>query len=218
MTDFAPQRRNMVDGQIKPNRVTSHELLDALGYVPRELFVPSASRGYAYADSDIRVSDARSLLKPMVLARLLQDAEVQPTDIALVVAGNTGYAAAVLARLAETVICVEDDAELARAASTVLDQLQIDNVAVLTKDATLGHAEQAPYDVILIDGVVDEVPRGLLDQLAEGGRLVTVVSGDGPMGTARLYLRASGHVGSRPLFEAAGWVIPGFETVREFVF
>ena len=218
MTDYATQRRNMVDGQIKPNRVVSHKLLEALDEVPRELFVPSSSRGYAYVDTDLRLSDTRAMLKPMVLARLLQEAHVRPTDIALVVDGGTGYSAAVLAHLAETVILVESDGELAHTATSVLAQLQVDNVVVLNKPARQGHKEQAPYDVIVIDGLVDEVPAEILDQLAEDGRLLAIVAGDGPVGEARLYIRIGGVIGSRPLFEASGQRLPEFAVAPSFTF
>ena len=218
MADYATQRRNMVDGQLKPNRVTSPALLEAFGTVPREVFVPSSSRGYAYADADLRLSDTRWMMKPMVLARMMEEARIASTDIALVVAGGTGYAAAVLAQLAETVICVETDPELVRTGTAVLNQLQIDNVVMLNKDARLGHADQAPYDVVLIDGAVDQVPQVVLDQLAEDGRLVTVFATTELIGSARLYLRTGGHVGSRPLFDAAVPRLREFEVAPSFTF
>ena len=217
--DFATRRHNMVEGQIKPNRVASTAVVEAFRAVPRELFVPKSARGVAYADVDVRIADNRFLLKPMVLARMIEEATVDRSDMALVVGCATGYATAVVAALADTVIGIEGDPDLAQTASDIMSQQALDNAIILNQDPKAGHAAQQPYGVILIDGAVAEVPAVLLDQLAEGGRLVGVLADrDGVMGQAVLYTRISGVTSRRVLFEAAAPVLPGFEPVPVFEF
>ena len=219
MADYAVNRLNMVEGQIKPNRVTNGALIAAFAAVPREVFVPKASRGIAYVDTDIRIAENRWLMKPMVLARLIQEAQLGPADIALDVACGTGYSAAIMARLVETVMAIEGDAELADSAGPIMAQLSVDNVVVLNQDPRHGHAPQQPYDFILIDGAVASVPQVLFDQLAEGGRLAAVLAPDqGTMGQAMLYYRTSGMVSGRALFDAAVPILPGFEAQPAFEF
>ena len=167
-------RANMVDNQIKTNRVTDLRLIEALERLPRERFVPEAKRGIAYVDEDIDLGGGRWLMEPMVLARLLQAADVQRDEMVLVIGCATGYAAAVLAHLAGTVVALESDEALAAAAEAAVADLEIDNLVVVRGALTAGYAKQAPYNVILIDGAVAEIPPEICDQLSEGGRLVTV--------------------------------------------
>ena len=211
-------RANMVDNQIKTNRVTDLRLIEALERLPRERFVPEAKRGIAYVDEDIDLGGGRWLMEPMVLARLLQAADVQPDEMVLVIGCATGYAAAVLAHLAATVVALESDDALAAAADAVVADLEIDNLVVVRGTLTAGYAKQAPYDVILIDGAVAEIPPEICDQLSDGGRLVTVRRAAGGVGRATLLERHGAHGSSRSLFDAAVHFLPGFAPAPGFVF
>ncbi len=215
--NFSAARQNMVESQLRPNRVTDEDLLAAFGVVPRELFVPAPLAGVAYVDDDIEISPGRWLMEPMVLGRLLQAASLRREDVALVIGCGTGYASAIVARLVNTVVALESDAALVATATRLLGELAIDNVVVLEGRLTDGHPAQAPYDVILIDGGVDEVPPGIQQQLAEGGRLVTVVQSGG-VGRATLMTRRAGSVSGRILFDAAVPPLPAFELAPGFVF
>ncbi|MCB9948406.1 MAG: protein-L-isoaspartate O-methyltransferase [Rhodospirillaceae bacterium] len=221
MQEYATARHNMVEGQIKPNRVTDAAVMDAMREVPRELFVPTIARGVAYVDEDIRIADGRFLMEPMVLARLLDAAAVRRDDIVLDIGCGTGYSTAVLARLANTVVALESDGELARGASELLVRLGVDNAVIVEGPLTEGYPAQAPYQVIVLGGAVDHVPDGILAQLDEGGRLVTVIVPDlgrPAMGCATLFRRIHGHVSSRPLFDAGTPMLPGFEPLPTFQF
>jgi protein-L-isoaspartate(D-aspartate) O-methyltransferase len=218
MTDFAAARHNMIEGQIRTNKVTDPALLDALASLPREQFVPVERRTAAYIDEDLRLGGERYMMEPMVLARLLQAAEPTRTDVALDVGCGTGYATAVLARLAATAIGLESDSALARTAAETLARLAIDNAIVVEGKLADGYAKHGPYDVILVNGAVVEFPPALLEQLAEGGRLVGVRRpGSGP-GAAVLMLKRHGAVAGRTLFEAATPYLAGFAPTPRFVF
>lgn len=215
--DFAAARRNMVDCQILPNRVTDQRLIEALGTVPREAFVATKFRGVAYVDEAIPLSGGRYLMEPLVTARLIQAAEPKAQDLALVIGCGTGYGAAVLSHLAGTVVAVESDGGLAKEANQILSGLGMDTVAVMEGHLEKGYRKQAPYDVIFFDGAVADVPEAISSQLAEGGRLVAVVSKDG-VGKAMLLTRHHDQVSSREVFDAGTPLLPGFERSESFVF
>lgn len=214
---FAAARHNMIESQLRTNRVTDKNVLAAFEAVPRELFMPPSMGSIAYVDEDLELAPGRWLMEPMVLARLLQAAEVRPDDVALAVGCGTGYCCAILARLAGTVVAVESDPELAAQAARILSELSIDNVVFVEGQLSEGNPRQAPYDVILIDGGVEEVPEAIQRQLAEGGRLVTVKR-RGPVGRAVLMINRGGVVSSRVLFDAAVPLLPGFAREPGFVF
>ncbi len=222
--DYRLARANMIDSQIRTNRVTDPRLLEALKAVPRERFLPEALRGIAYIDEDIDLGGSRSLMEPMVLARLLQAAAVMPGDMVLDIGCGCGYASAVLARLAGTVIALESDQALIATAEQALREQEIDNVALVGGELTAGYPEQAPYNMILLNGAVAEVPAAIQEQLADGGRLVTVLredSGlreDSALGRATLLERRGGHSARRTLFDATTALLPGFERAPGFVF
>ncbi len=218
MVDFAAARSNMVESQIRTNRVTDPHLLDAFQTTPRERFVPEPLRGIAYIDEDVALGGERFMMEPMVLAKLLQAARPGPGDVALDLGCGSGYATAILSRLVATVVALEVDAALAAAANQTLDELEIDNAVVVEGRLADGYPKQAPYNVILLNGAVSEVPLAIADQLAEGGRLVTVVSVGPGLGRATLMRRDSGVISSRILCDAAVPVLPGFEAAPGFVF
>jgi len=218
MTDFAAVRHNMVENQIRPNRVTDPRVIEAMEAVPRELFVPKSLRGLAYIDEDLEVAPGRYLMEPMVMARLLQAAEIGPDDVVLDIGCATGYGPAVLARLATTVVGLESDPALAERATTLLAELGADSAAVVTGPLEAGYAAQAPYDVIVIEGAVEVVPEAITDQLAEGGRLVCVVAGRGTVGKLTAFLRLHGAISRRTEFDAAVPPLPGFQSPPRFEF
>ncbi|MCZ8544770.1 protein-L-isoaspartate O-methyltransferase [Mesorhizobium qingshengii] len=219
--DFSERRVKMVDGQVRTTDVTSAPLLEAMLVVPREVFVGTGQRDLAYIDEDIRIADgaggARYLMEPSPLAKLMQLAEISQTDSVLDVGCGTGYAAAILSRLAGSVVALESDSALAETARSTLSSLGCGNVTVVQGALSQGHAAKAPYDVIFIGGSVEDVPAPLLDQLAEGGRLVAV-EGQGNSGVARLFFKAGGVVTGRRAFNAAIKPLPGFERARAFEF
>ncbi len=211
----------MVDGQVRTTDVTNAPLIEAMLTVPREAFVSTGQRDIAYIDEDIRIGGAngagRYLMEPSPFAKLLQLAEIDASDSALDVGCGTGYASAVLSRLAKSVVALESDPALAESASSTLSTLGYDNVTVVQGPLAQGQAAKAPYNVIFVGGSVEEVPAALLDQLAEGGRLVAV-EGQGNSGVARLFFKAGGVVTGRRAFNAAIKPLPGFERVEAFVF
>jgi protein-L-isoaspartate(D-aspartate) O-methyltransferase len=219
MTDFALARRNMVDGQLRPNRVNNAQILAAVGELPRESFLPEGLKSVAYSDEDVPLGNGRFLMEPMVLARLIQTLQAGPEDKALVVASGKGYGAALLARLVKSVVAVESDAALAGSADQTIKTLGFGNVTQVTSQAEAGVAASGPYDVILIEGAVRQIPPAILAQLAEGGRLVTVLAGaPGAMGVAQLVVKEGGVTSGRPLFDAGTPVLPGFAPPARFTF
>lgn len=219
MTDFALARRNMVDGQLRPNRVTNAALLAAIGELPRERFLPDALKSVAYADDDVPLGSGRYMMEPMVLARLIQSLQPQSEDKALVAASGRGYGAAILARLVGSVVAVENNADLAASAQQTLRDLRVTNIQLVAGQPDQGAAASGPYDVILIEGAVQEVPHAIADQLAEGGRLATVLADpSGALGVAQLFVKQGGVTSGRPLFDAGTPLLPGFTPPPRFTF
>jgi protein-L-isoaspartate(D-aspartate) O-methyltransferase len=216
--DYTAARQNMVESQVRPNRVTDTRIVMAMLDLPRENFVPKPLRGVAYVDEDIHIGDGRHLMEPMVLARLVQAAAIGPQDVVLEIGTATGYGAAVMARLAGTVVALESDEALAKRAAKTLADLGTDNVAVVDGPLMLGYSRQAPYDVIVLGGGVEQIPRAIADQLAEGGRLVAVVVPRGQAGRAVLATRIAGTVSMRTIFDASSPILPGFTEEPGFVF
>jgi protein-L-isoaspartate(D-aspartate) O-methyltransferase len=217
MTEFAAARRMMVDGQVRTADVTDLRLIAALQDVPRERFVPPAMVGLAYLDRDVPVGENgdRRLLKPMVLAKLIQAAEIGEDDRVLDVGCATGYSTAVLSNLAREVFALEEDSSLARRAMEALRGLR--HVTVVTGELSAGWPAAAPYDAIVLNGAVEIAPQALCRQLKEGGRLACVM-GTGPAGKAVVYRRGSEEIGSRPIFDAHAPLLPGFAKPAVFAF
>jgi protein-L-isoaspartate(D-aspartate) O-methyltransferase len=216
-------RLNMVEGQLRTNKVTDEAVLDGFLTTPRGRFVPSNLRGIAYVDDDIPLGNGRFLVEPLVLARLLQLAEIGKDDKVLEIGCASGYATAILAKIAASVVAVESDPQLAAAARVNLQALGIGNVQLQEAAMTAGWRAGAPYNVILINGAVGEIPASISEQLAEGGRLVTVTEGSaGPVearcGSAVLMTRAEGKLSNRPAFDATVEMLPGFARRPAFVF
>jgi protein-L-isoaspartate(D-aspartate) O-methyltransferase len=217
MIDFAAARRMMVDGQVRTSDVTDLRIIAAMLELPRERFVPETKADLAYLDLDVPVDAGRRLLKPMVLAKMLQAAAVKADDRVLDVGCATGYSSAILARLAHSVVALEEDPALAGKALENLEAIGASNVTVVTGPLTQGRQASAPYDVIFVNGATEVVPHTLCGQLAEGGRMVAVF-GRAPLGRAMLYRAVGGDVSGWPIFDAAAPLLPGFAAAQAFVF
>ena len=221
--DFEAARVKMVENQIRTTDVTSHSVLNAFFAVPRENFVPEKSKLLAYIDCDIEIAPAaagkapRFLMEASPLAKLLQLGVITKQDKVLDVGCGTGYVSAILSLLADKVVALEVDEQLAAQAKTNLAALGYDNVTVVTGDLEKGHAGSAPYNVIFVDGSVEQVPQALLDQLGEDGRLIAVL-GFGHAARATVFMRERGALSENVFFNASIKPLPGFAKAKEFVF
>ncbi|WP_235898961.1 protein-L-isoaspartate O-methyltransferase family protein [Iodidimonas gelatinilytica] len=216
-------RLAMIEGQIRPNRVSDERVLDAIRTVPREQFVPKFLRGVAYLDEDLEIAEGRYLMEPMVFARLVMAADIKPDDVVLDIGAATGYSTAVLSRLAETVVAVEEDADLAGKASTKLSEQGCDNAVVIEGKLVVGAPDHGPFDVIVINGAVETIADSLMAQLADHGRLVCVRQQDGVSRGVVFTKTSAGDgaekaVGARELFDAFTPVLPGFSKKETFRF
>jgi len=216
MFNAADARRLMVEGQVRTADVTDADLLDAMLTLPRERFLPPALAPLAYLDSDVAIAKGRALLKPMVLAKLIQAARVRSNDRVLDVGCGTGYSAAVLARLASAVIALEQDTELARQAKQALAAVGA-QVEVVIGSLTAGWPAGGPYDVILLDGATEIAPEALGRQLKPDGRLVGIY-GRAPAAKGTVYHLIEGQLVGRPIFDGSARLLPGFAAPPQFVF
>lgn len=215
--EFAQAREAMINGQLRPNKVGDASLLAAMKSVPREAFVPRSKRAIAYVDEDLEIAPDRWLMEPIIFARLVQAAGIQPTDAVLDIGCLTGYSTAVLAHLASAVVGLENDPAMVETANGNLAELQLGNGAVIEGDLIAGYAKEAPFDVIFIGGSVERMPPELADQLAEGGRLVAVQIKNG-VGRAVLGKKTAGVFGMSDFMDAQTPLLPGFEMPDSFSF
>lgn len=215
MREFARRRTIMVDTQVRPSDVTKFPIIDAMLSVPRELFVPDSLKEAAYAGENLEIAPGRHLLDPRTFAKILEAAEIDPSDLVLDIACGLGYSSAIAAHLAEAVVAVEDTPEMCSAAEAALAEANVDNVAVVEGVLSEGAAKHGPYDIILIQGGVEQVPQTLLDQLKDGGRLVAIFE-DGRLGTVRVGLRADNTISWRYAFNANAPVLNEFRKAAEF--
>lgn len=221
--DFSAARRNMVEGQLRPNNVTDPRILDAMAEIPRELFVPSTLVGVAYVDENIPLISNRTLMQPMVLARLIQAAEIKQGDRVLELAPATGYSTLILARLTDSIFCVEPDSLLHREVETNIAEYAFGKAKLLAGAPIEGCIVNAPFDVIFINGSVELIPEFFFDQLSEGGRLVAIVRSSGPahashVGQARVYRKTNGEITWTSPFDANVPLAPGFAAPLGFEF
>ena len=218
MSDTALQRKNMVESQVRPSDVTDRRITAAMMAIPREKFVPPQLASLAYSDETLTVAANQAMLAPRLLAKLVQLAEVEASDKALVVGGFCGYAAAIVAQLAANVVALLPDGETASAAAAVLSAIGVENIETAAGALTAGWSAKAPYDVILVEGGVETVPDALQNQLANSGRLVTI-GVDCCIGRAFLLHKSDRLIARRDAFQASAPLLPGFEAVRSsFVF
>ncbi len=218
MADSALQRKNMVESQVRPSDVTDRRIMSAMQDLPRERFVPEGQRSLAYMDEAIPFGGGRGLLDPRTFARLVQLGNIGAGDRVLDVGCLTGYSAAVLARLAGHVTALESDAGPARTAQIELAARAQTNADVVTGALAAGHADGAPYDVIIVEGATERMPEALTDQLAPGGRLVAIEVSGHRLGQAVIITRSASGLTKRVAFEASGFLLPGFEKPAAFTF
>jgi protein-L-isoaspartate(D-aspartate) O-methyltransferase len=217
MFDAATARRHMVDGQIRTADVTNLKLIAAMETVPRELFVAPPLVAQAYRDGDIALGKGRALLRPMVLAKLIQGVGLRAGEHVLDVGCGTGYSSAVLSYMGASVVALEEDAELVRRAEAALPAAGAKDVVLAIGPLTEGWPAAAPYDLILLDGAIEVVPKALGQQLKPSGRLAAIF-GSGPAAKAMVYHVIEGQLVGRPIFDAGGPLLPGFAAPPAFVF
>ena len=205
----------MVDTQIRPSDVTKFPIIDAMLSIPRELFVPSDKREVAYIGENLQIDGDRILLEPRTLAKMLDALEIAPEHVALDIACGLGYSTAVLAHMCEFVVGLEEDEGRAEEAQTILSELGIDNAAIMAGPLNEGIAKSGPYDIIVIEGAVAEVPAAVLDQLREGGRIAAVFA-EGSLGLVRIGRKIDGAISWRFSFNASAPVLPGFHKPPSF--
>ncbi len=215
MTDFARRRSTMVDTQVRPSDVTKFPIIDAMLSIPRELFVPADRREMAYVGEHVPLGDGRVVLDPRTLAKMLEVANIQNSELVLDIGSGLGYSAALAAHIADAVIAVEDSAERVAEAENALAEAAIDNVAVMEGALAEGAAKSAPYDVIMIQGAVESVPDALTAQLKDGGRIVAIFM-DGALGSVRVGHSIDGVVNWRFAFNATAPMLPGFAAEKAF--
>jgi protein-L-isoaspartate(D-aspartate) O-methyltransferase len=218
MTVYDAARVNMIESQLRPNKVTDMRVIAAFLRIRRELFVPERLRGVAYVDDDLPLGGGRYLMRPMVAARLIQAAIVDAKDTVLVVGAGVGYEAALLALLARSVIALEEDPEFARTGRSALVDHRIGSVGYVEVPVRLGHRQRAPYDVIVFAGAVAAIPEEISSQLGDGGRIAVVLRPHRCVGRATLITRTGGVLASRVIFDAATPLHPSFVEKPEFSF
>lgn len=207
----------MVDTQVRPHDVTKFPVLDAMLTVPREVYVPDTAQDMAYVDGPVPLGNGRYLLDARATGKMLDALDITPADLVLEIGAGMGYFTALLAHLAEAVVAVEEDDDLAREAEAALAAQQVDNAMLLQAPLTDGSAKHGPFDAIVVSGGVETLAPGLIDQLKEGGRIMAIFM-DGPLGEARLGRKIDGRVSWRMEFNATASVLPGFARAPDFVF
>lgn len=215
MTDYAARRTMMVDTQIRPSDVTKFPIIDAMLSVPREEFVPGDKVEAAYVGENIDLGGGRVVLDPRTLAKMLDALDIQNDELVLDLGCGLGYSSAVIARMAEAVVAVEDNEDRAEEAQAALSGVGADNVALHTGVVAEGAAQHGPYDVIVLQGAAEHVPDVIIDQLKEGGR-IAVLMAEGALGTVKIGYKIDGVMSWRFAFNAGAPVVAGFERHRAF--
>ncbi|MEQ6248583.1 protein-L-isoaspartate O-methyltransferase [Sulfitobacter sp. HNIBRBA3233] len=215
MTDFAARRTMMVDTQVRPSDVTKFPIIDAMLSIAREDFVPSAQREAAYVGENLALGQGRVVLEPRTLAKMLDALNIEGDELVLDIGCGMGYSTAVIARMAEAVIAVEQDESLAQEAQEALVEAGADNAVVQHGDLVAGAAEHGPYDVIILQGGVGQIPGSLLAQVKDGGRIAALFM-QGELGEVRVGYRRGEDFSWRRAFNATAPILPGFAKERAF--
>ena len=214
MTDFATRRTFMVDTQVRPSDVTKFPVIEAMLAVPREAYVPDAKREAAYVGENLDLGSDRVVLEPRTLAKMLDALDIQNDDVILDIGCGLGYSSAVLARLAEAVVAVETG-DFSDEAQSILSEQGVDNVAVVEGELHEGAPKSGPYDVIVLQGSVEALPKAIEDQLEEGGRIACIWQ-DGALGTVKIGYKLDGRMNWRFSFNAGAPVLPGYARHQDF--
>jgi len=210
--EFKLARKNMVDCQLKPNKIKDNEVINAFLNVPREMFVKKNHIKHAYLDDNLSLGNGRFLLNPVILSRLIQALELKKNETILNIASGSGYGVVILSYLADTVLGIENDKNLLEKSLELLLNLDVNNAAIIKGDIKEGFVKQAPYDAILIEGAVEEVPEIILTQLSDKGRLVTVQSNESGYGKAILIEKFNNNFITNILFDAYVPILSGFRS------
>lgn len=205
----------MVDTQVRPSDVTKFPIIDAMLHVPRETFVPDRLREAAYVGENLEIDEGRVMLEPRTLAKMLDALDIQPAHVALDIGCGLGYSTAVLAHMCDFVVGLEDDEARAEEAQALLSGQGTDNAAVMTGPLVDGAAKSGPYDVIIAQGAVEDVPPALLDQLRDGGRIACIFA-EGSLGVVRIGYKIDDVVNWRFGFNASAPVLTGFKKQPAF--
>lgn len=217
MPDYDALREAMVDTQVRPSDVTRLPIIEAFLAVPREEYVPAQLRRAAYIGENLPLGPQRTILEPRTFAKMLEAVDPGPGDLVLDLGCGLGYSAAVIARMADAVVAVEEDAAMAKEAQTLLGEQGADNVAVEQAPLAEGAPRHGPYDAIVVEGAVERIPQAIEDQLKEGGRIVALFM-EGTLGVARIGRKVEGVLSWRFLFNASAPVLPGFARDPAFEF
>ncbi len=215
MIDFAARRRMMVDTQVRPSDVTKFPIIDAMLRVPREHFVPDDLVEAAYVGENLTLAPGRVMLDPRTLSKMLDALFLTGDDLVLDIATGSGYSSALLARMAQGVVAVEEDEGLISMAETALARTDAEAVVLHKGPLAEGAAAHAPYDAMLLQGGIGRFPDALVGQLREGGRVVALFM-EGALGVVRQGRRQGNSIVWRDIFNAAAPVLPGFERATEF--
>ena len=215
MADYAARRTAMVDTQVRPSDVTKFPIIEAMLSIPKEAFVPDNMRTAAYLGENLPLADRRVILEARTMGKMLDAANIQRGDLVLDIGCGLGYSAAVIGRMADAVVAIESDESMANEAQERLASMDAHNVAVMNGPLTEGAAKHGPYDVIMIQGGVEDVPAYLSDQLRDGGRICAIFM-EGALGTVRVGHKSNNRINWRYGFNAGAPILPGFEKQREF--
>ena len=213
--DLLAARTAMIDSQVRPNDVTDRRLIAAMTAVHREVFLPVSLRASAYADMAVEAVPGRWMAAARDFSKLVSIAAIRLEDRVLDIAAGTGYSAAVLSRLAASVVALEQDDAAAKVLKDGLAIAGVNNVEVVSGSLKAGVPAKAPFNVIFVNGAIEEVPGAWLSQLAEGGRLVVAVA-EGGVRRARIYTASGGKTAWRTPFDTPMPMLPGFEKASEF--
>lgn len=216
MIDFSARRTTMVDTQVRPSDVTKFPVIAAMLEVPREIYVPQNKRQQAYVGANLSLGASRVMLEPRTFAKLLDALDIGSDDLVLDVGCGLGYSTAIIAKLAQAVVAIEDDAEMAADAQEMLSKNDVDNVVVIVAALAEGLAKHGPYDVIILQGAVEQVPDAIASQLKEGGRIGCIFM-ENALGIVRIGHKINDEIHWRFGFNASAPVLLGFEQPEEFV-
>jgi len=217
MTDFATARTTMVDCQVRPSDVTKYPIIEALLAIPREEFVPEPRKAVAYSGAHLDLGAGRVLLDARTFAKMLDAANIQPDELVLDLGCGLGYSSAIIAHLAEAVVCVEENEELATEATTILAANSVDNAVMVNAPLTEGAPKHGPYDVVITEGSAEQIPDAILNQIKDGGRIVTIVA-DGNKSDCQIGFKRGAQMDWRRTFAASAPLLSGFEKKPEFNF
>jgi protein-L-isoaspartate(D-aspartate) O-methyltransferase len=210
MSDFAARRTTMVDTQVRPSDVTKFPIINAMLTVPREDFVPAAQREAAYLGENLDLGQGRVVLDPRTLAKMLDHLDITNDELVLDVGCAMGYSSAVIAHMAEAVVAVEEDEAMATEAQEALAEVGSDNVIVHVGPLAEGAPQHGPYDAVIVQGAVEEVPAGLVEQIKDGGRIACLFMEEG-LGEMRVGYKQNDQISWRSEFNAGAPVLRGFE-------